>query len=99
MDWNGLWSLAEGSGSGNETPWTASGNGSLDGADLVVDAFDGTWGGIAVTGNVQGQLPLRVRSLAMGSVTLPELAFSASDTGSVNLASLQLPTGMQVRAT
>ena len=99
MDWNGQWSLAEGAGSLHATPWTASGNGSLDGTDLVVNAFDGTWGGIAVTGNVQGQLPLQdaPRSQWTGSLALPELAFHSSDTGSVSLASLQLPAGMQVQ--
>jgi hypothetical protein len=99
MDWNGLWSLAEGSGSLQANPWTASGNGSLDGTDLVVDAFNGTWSGIAVTGNVQGQLPLQdaPRSQWTGSLSLPELAFHSSDSGSISLASLQLPAGMQVQ--
>ena len=99
MAGNGVWSLAEGSGSLQATPWTATGNGTLNGADLVVEAFDGTWGGITVTGNVQGQLPLQdaPHSQWTGSLALPELAFHSSDTGFVSLASLQLPPGMQVQ--
>ena len=37
------------------------------------------------------------RSQWTGSLTLPELTFHSSDTGSVSLASLRLPAGMQVQ--
>ncbi|MAI22836.1 MAG: hypothetical protein CL828_02165 [Crocinitomicaceae bacterium] len=99
VDWDGLWSLTDGAGTLNETPWMAAGHGSLDGADLVVEAFDGTWGEIAVEGNVRGQLPLveTLRSNWTGSFVLPELTFSLADTGSIALADMQLPVGMKAQ--
>ena len=47
---------------------------------------------------VQGQLPLQDAPRRNGTVPCAsELAFHSSDTGSVSLASLQLPAGMQVQ--
>lgn len=99
MDWDGTWTLTGGAGTVNETPWMADGHGDLNGVDLTVEAFEGHWDGIIVQGNVQGQLPLRDPPLApwTGSLTLPELAFSSSDSGSVKLAALQLPPGMRAQ--
>ena len=97
MDWDGTWTLTGGAGTVNETPWMADGHGELNGIDLKVDAFEGRWNGIAIEGNVRGQLPQGdpLRSTWTGSLTLPELVFSSSDSGSVNLAALQLPTGLR----
>ena len=97
MDWDGTWTLTGGAGTVNETPWTADGQGALNGVDLTVETFEGQWDGIVVQGNVHGELPMGdpIRSAWTGSLTLPELVFSSSDSGSVNLAALQLPTGMQ----
>ncbi len=99
MDWDGTWTLTGGAGTVNETPWMADGRGTLNGVDLTVEAFEGEWDRIAVEGNVQGQLPLGdpLRVTWTGSLTLPELAFSSSDSGSANLASLQLPAGMRAQ--
>jgi hypothetical protein len=96
MDWDGTWALTGGAGTVNETPWMADGHGGLNGVDFTVEAFEGEWDGIAMEGNVQGQLPLGngLRSTWTGFLTLPELAFSSSDSGSVNLAALQLPASM-----
>ena len=99
MDWDGTWTLTGGAGTFNETPWVAAGRGGLNGVDLTVESFEGLWDGIAVEGNVQGQLAFEgpPRGAWTGSLTLPELAFSSSDSGSVNLAALQLPAGMRAQ--
>jgi hypothetical protein len=99
MDWDGTWTLTGGAGTVNDTPWMADGRGDLNGIDFTVEAFEGEWDGIALEGNVQGQLPLgdALRATWTGSLILPELAFSSADSGSVNLAALQLPSGMRAQ--
>lgn len=96
MDWKGLWSLIDGAGTVDATPWAAQGHGSLDGAELAVQAFEGTWGGVAVQGNAQGQLPLEAPrpSNWTANLALPELTFNSADSGSISLVDLQLPAGI-----
>ena len=81
MDWDGTWTLTGGAGTVTETPWTADGQGALNGVDLTIEAFEGQWDGIVLQGTVQGELPLAepIHSAWTGSLTLPELVFSSSE--------------------
>lgn len=97
MDWNGRWTATACEGVFDQTLWTASGSGSLDGPALTLDTLNGRWDGIAFSASLEGQLPLTERPKAMwrGSIHVPEWALDANDSSTVALADLRLPAGIQ----
>lgn len=97
MDWNGRWTAAACEGVFDQTPWTASGSGSLDGPALLLDTLNGRWDGIAFSASLEGQLPLSERPNALwrGTIHVPAWSLDANDSSAMALADLRLPPGIQ----